>query len=147
MTKKMRTLDRLKEARRRLRDVAAGAHAVADAHRADAARAHTEAVQHLSDELDGALARLSAASDVRTLYRLQDDVHAARVGVNTAAQVAKKAEVESERRRVLLAARARELKLTEELYERSREAFAKAEQKHEQKLSDDLGATRATRGE
>ena len=147
MTKKMITLSRLKDARRRLRDVAAGAHAVADAHRLQATDAHSVAVQVLTDELDGAFARLEAASDVRTLFRFEDDVHAARAGVHVAALVVAKAEAESERRRAALASRARDLKLTEELYERSRDAFAKAEQKHEQKLSDDLGATRAARGE
>ena len=91
MTKKIRTLGRIREARRRLRDVAAGHHAEADAARLQAADAHESATQALTDDLDGAFVRLAAAINVRPLLRFEDDVNAARASVRVAAAAAAQA--------------------------------------------------------
>jgi hypothetical protein len=133
-------LARLSEARRRLRDVAAGTHARADAVHLEAQRAHDDAAQALESELDGALDRLGATRSVDGLIRFVEEIGSARLRVEDHGREAAQLGAAAEESRQALRGRARELKLAERLLERQRAVMARAEQRREQHLTDERAA-------
>jgi hypothetical protein len=135
-------LTRLSEARRRLRDLAAGEQALADAARARAVAAHRSAEHHLDRELDGAMTRLADVYDIRELIHFADGVRHAREHVAHAAATAAAATAAAESRVVALRGRARELKVAERLLDRQRAAVSRAEQRREQLLTDERAVVR-----
>lgn len=142
MTIKPRVVRALKDARTRLRDVAAAAHstAVASAERTGEFLAQEE--DTLEVALDAAPASLAAA---RTVYDLEDvgeDTGVYRIAVADAAAKHASAVKHTETTASQLQVRARQLRVAERLVERVETHHARREASAEQRGSDDLAARR-----
>jgi hypothetical protein len=139
MTKPVR-IARLVMARRKLRDVAAGELAEADLETAAAA------AQQLSAEatLEAAYSPsgLAAIARARDLLLLEDERHAARADVRTAAEKVEAARVASAKQRSRLMGRERELRLAEELHDRAIDERNARLDRAEQGEHDDRSAAR-----
>lgn len=142
MTIKPRVVRALKDARTRLRDVAAAAHASALAAAEDTA-------EHLRVEEDTLEMALDEASDTlveaRSIYDVEEvgeDTGVHRIAVADAQARHAKAIDDSEITGVYLRATARQLRVAEKLVERSETYHAKREAVAEQRGSDDLAGRR-----
>ncbi len=134
----MQMLGRLKDTRKRVRDVAAAVAAGAEAKRIEAAE-HTEDAAEALDELyRDAATRFVAADTVRGLWQYEleragatEHLRAAEMGLVEAARHA-------ELRRQELAHKERDLRRAEKVMERQKLHDAQKERKAEQKASDDI---------
>jgi flagellar export protein FliJ len=142
---KLQVLGRVLNARRRLRDAAAGELAVAEAEQAAADERHTEAVAGVADVRDGVNDRLNEVRSVRALWAFEHE-HLVAVGQRDEARVAVQvAKDESQRYRDRLIVRARELKTAEKVVDRTHAGIKTDERKAEQKTNDDLSGSRVRR--
>jgi flagellar export protein FliJ len=148
VTKKgrLQMLGRVREARKRLRDAAAGDLAAAEAEMAEADERHEEAIAGLDEVKDRVVAELAEARTVLALWAYEHEHRVAAGNVTDAARVVEVAREESARHRAVLVTRARELKTAEKVIDRTRADVRSDERRAEQKLSDDLSG-RARRDE
>ena len=147
MTKKakLHILGRVRDARKRLRDVAANDLAVAEAAETAADERHIEAAAHVDEMRDGVGERLNEARSVRALWIFEHE-HLAAVHLREEARVAVEvAEEETQRYRSRLGVRARELKTAEKVIDRTRTGLRHDEKRAEQRSNDDLTGARARR--
>ncbi|HKA91031.1 MAG TPA: hypothetical protein VKE22_25390 [Haliangiales bacterium] len=138
MTKKLKMLGRIKDTRKRVRDVAAAVAAGAEAQRIEAAEKKEGAADALDELYRDAASRFTAAETVRGLlqYELErahatEHLRAAEMGLVEAARHA-------ELRRQELARKEVELRRAEKVMERQKLHDAQKERKAEQKASDDI---------
>jgi hypothetical protein len=143
---KLKLLGRVRVARQRLRDHAAGEYAVAEAAEiaADERRDHAEA--GVDEVKDAAIEKLPEARTVRVLWTLEHEQDLARHQLREAETAARAARDESERQRQLLARRARELKTAEKVIDQTRKGLQRDESRAEQRSNDDM-ASRGRRDE
>lgn len=147
MKAKLGLLDRVREARRRLRDSAAGTFAEAEAEHTLATERHTAAEAGLDEVHDAAATRLASTRTVRELLVLD---HERRMAINLLADAKQEvvvARAESDRRRARLQQHARELRVAEKVIDKTRALVAADEKRAEQRSSDDLAAARRPRDE
>ena len=142
MTIRPRAVRALKDVRTRLRDVAAATAAVANDARDNSHLALVRENEKLDDYLDGAADELSAARTVHELHQVAETTGVYRLDIVDAA--ARHAEMEQA---ALAAAehlrhQARQLRRAEKLQERVTEHLTKVEARGEQRLNDDISATR-----
>ncbi len=142
MTKKARLLllDRVRNARRRLRDAAAGELATAEAEEALADERRTDAETDVDEVKDAAMARLPDAKTVRVLWALEHEHVLALTLLREADEAARLARDESARQRAHLVARARELKTAEKAMDKTRAGLVHDERRAEQRSNDDLAS-------
>jgi hypothetical protein len=136
MTKPVR-IARLVMARRKLRDLAAGELAEADLQTRRATEYHITAEAVLEETLRGT--PVERAVD---LLLLEDERQFARADVKAAAEKLEAARAVSDKQRVRLVAREKDLRLAEELHERAIDARNERIGRHEQGESDDRSAAR-----
>ena len=142
MIKQLRTLTRV---RRRLRDVAAGAFALADLE----TRATTLQVESIGEArralIDGAPARILGGSDANELLLIEMERGAADRLVASAIERRVASEKVSEARRAALVRGEAGLRTAERLFERAIDVFDEAVRRDEQRTTDDLVAARSRR--
>ena len=142
---RMGLLRRVGEARRRLRDAAAG-----DLAGSDTRLQHTQAEQASADDqlsslLDDAAARFARVQAASGLMLADEEREAATLHLVRTGQAVQLAAAEREKRRVQLERRERELRTTEKLLEAERVERRHDERRGEQALADDLGGAKAWR--
>jgi hypothetical protein len=142
---KPRVVRALKDARARLRDVAAAAHATAAATRDRCADAVRDEHASLETTLDDAAASLARARTVHELDRVADATVASRLAVADALARHDDAAAASATTAAHLRVRARQLRTAERLVERVDDHRAEREARAEQHGNDDLAARRAGR--
>lgn len=142
MTKrgKLRLLGRVRVARLRMRDHAAGEYAVAEAAEMAADERRSDAEADVDDVKDAAIGKLPEARTVRVLWTLEHEHDLAVIQLREAEKAAQLARGESERQRLLLARRARELKTAEKVIDRTRKGLQRDEHRAEQRSNDDLAS-------
>jgi len=142
---KLHILGRVRDARKRLRDVAANDLAGAEARELAADERHDEATAHVEEMRDNVGERLSEARSVRALWIFEHE-HLAAVHIREEARVAVEvAEEETQKYRSRLGVRARELKTAEKVIDRTRTGLRSDEKRAEQKTNDDLTGARSRR--
>lgn len=147
MTKKakLHVLGRVRDARKRLRDVAANDLATAEAQQFAADERHTEAAAHVDEVRDRVGDRLNEARSVRALWIFEHE-HLVAVHQREEARVAVEvAEEETQKYRSRLGTRARELKTAEKVIDRTRTGLRHDEKRAEQRSNDDLTGARPRR--
>jgi flagellar export protein FliJ len=143
---RLKLLGRVKDARQRLRDAAAGELAVADAEMAEAVERRSDAAAELTEVKEGVVARLAEAQTVRALWEFESEHHIAQLILKKAEEEAEKARLLREEQRTHLMQRARELKTAEKVIDKTRAGLRSDERRAEQRMTDDL-AGRARRDE
>jgi flagellar biosynthesis chaperone FliJ len=142
MTIRIRVVRALKDARTRLRDVAAAAHSTAAAVRDHSARELRDEHATLQAALDDAAAMLAAARTVHELDRVADSTGVYRLSVADATERHAAATTASETTADRLRERTRQLLTAERLVERVEDRRAKREARAEQRGADDMAARR-----
>lgn len=142
MTIKPRVVRALRDARTRLRDVAAAAHSTTAAARDQRARELADEHGALEDALDQAATTLSAARTIDAVARVAESTGAYRLAVADAAHRHDAAVVASDATASKLRERTRQLRTAERLVEIVDDHRAKREATAEQRGSDDLAARR-----
>lgn len=145
MSKKLKLMHKLVDARKRLRDVASASLAAAENDRLSALIRTEDAQSERRTLLDEAAARLQAARSVDDLVRFEAERALAEHIVHHREQeLARSAEI-AEARRVVLNEKTRSMRTSERILEREKKLIAGEERKDEQKSSDDLASTKFTR--
>lgn len=142
MTIKPRTIRSVRNARERLRDVAAARHAHSWQAREIAAEQLEREHDTLDDFLDEAPTILAAATGVHDLDRLADSTSELRLAVESAATASEAADQANERTGHELRERTRQLRSAERLAERVDRERRVLDARTEQHLCDDLVAAR-----
>jgi flagellar biosynthesis chaperone FliJ len=143
MTKlKPRVVRALKDARTRLRDVAAAAHSTTSAARDRSARSLQDHSDSLEAALDNAAGTLAAARTVHELDRVADATGVYRLSVADATERHAVATAASETTANRLRERTRQLRTAERLVEIVEEHRARREARAEQYGADDMAARR-----
>lgn len=142
MTVSRRTIRALREARQRLRDVAAAEHGVTTQAREDAERQLDGARTELQAFLDEAAAVISEIRSVHDLEGIADIVTAHQADIDAAAQHHAQKVAETEASAARLRERTRQLKTAEKLVEVANKQHADHEARTEQRGSDDLSGSR-----
>jgi hypothetical protein len=142
----LRLLKRVHDARRRIRDVAAGEAAVADALHAEAIDGRDRAQGALDGAFAAAPERIAAAGRAAELLAMELERTAARQAVVEAEKARAEAERAAEARRQVLAAKEREVRSLEKAIERTRGVLVVGERRAEQGANDDLSGSRRGRG-
>lgn len=142
MTIKPRVIRALKDARTRLRDVAAAAHSTTAAVRDQRARELADEHDALESALDQATHTLSAARTVDAVARVAESTGAYRLAVADATQRHAAAVVASDATATKLRERTRQLRTAERLVELADDNRARREATAEQRGADDLAARR-----
>lgn len=140
MTKKLRVVRALVDARTRMRDLAAAAHTSATATRDLAAQTLSDEEEALETHLDGAAETLSAVTSVYDIDRVTAVAHAYRFAVVDAGQRHAEASAASDAAAKKLNDRTRQLRTAEKLKEIIQEHRSKHEARNEQRAIDDLAA-------
>lgn len=143
MSARTRLFDRVAVARRRLRDGAAAVAAAAEQVTREATSAQAEADEAIAVHEADATARYLAARGARDLLAYADERSLHRKDVELAGERVVKARSASDVARTALASRARDLEVIERKARELRTHEAAEAAKTEQKLLDDLGATRS----
>ncbi len=144
---KLGTLQRLQRARKQLRDVAAARAGQAAVVVSEARAARTDAEEALRQAHRAAEGQLLAANGVLALERVAMDLGSAKVVVRRAEEQAAHAAAAERARRKELQRAERSLRQSDELCEREKQAQSQRVAKHEQRVADDLAATRFRRFE
>jgi len=142
MTIKPRVVRALKDARARLRDVAAAAHSTASAHSDRSARELAGEHESLSSALDAAVDDLAAARTVHDLDQVAAATSEYRMSLAEAMQRHAEAAAATETAADHLRVRTRQLRTAERLVDRVEEHRAKREARAEQHRADDLAGRR-----
>lgn len=142
MTMKIRVVRALKNARTRLRDVAAAAHSTAAVNRDRSAQELQDEHDSLEAALDEAADSLAAARNVHELDRVAEATELYRLSVADAAQRHQVALAASEITADALRERTRQLRTAERLYERVEHRRARRESRAERTRADDMAARR-----
>lgn len=142
MTMKPRVVRALRDARTRLRDVAAAAHSTTSAVRDQRARELADDHEALEDALDEAATTLSAARTIDEVARVAESTGAYRLAVVDATQRHDAAVAQTVTTADKLRERTRQLRTAERLVEIVDDHRAKREASAEQRSSDDLAARR-----
>lgn len=142
MTIKPRVVRALKDARTRLRDVAAAAHAVALADAEDTAEHLKIEEDTLEMALDDAATTLAEARSVYDLDEVEEVTGVYRIAVADAQVRHAEAIGHSETTGEHLRVRARQLRTAERLVERVEDIHARHEARAEQRGADDMAARR-----
>lgn len=142
MTIKPRVVRALKDARTRLRDVAAAAHSTASAERDRSARALEGEHESLNAALDAATDALAAARTIHELDRVAAVTSADRLSVAEAMQRHADATAATETAAGRLRERTRQLRTAERLVDLVEQRRARRESRNEQRRTDDLTARR-----
>ncbi len=145
MKARLDVLGRIKEARGRLRDLAAGMTAAADAEHERASVAHDDAASERDELLGSAPARLGAAQGIGEFFLLEAERAAAEAVLRARAAEVARAKAESDARRAALRDRAKALRVSEKVIEKVRTRLATDERKREQVVNDELSSARLTR--
>jgi flagellar biosynthesis chaperone FliJ len=142
MTIKPRTVRALKDARTRLRDIAAAAHSTAAAHSNRSARELEDESESLEAALDEATQELAAATTVHELDRVAATTGEYRLSVADAIERHAVAAAATETAAGQLRERIRQLRTAERLLEIIEERRAHAESRADQRRTDDLNSRR-----
>lgn len=142
MTIKPRVVRALKDARARLRDVAAAEHSTASAQADSAARALEDEHESLQSALDAASDALAGARTVHELDRVAAHTSEFRLSVAEAMQRHADAAAVTETTAGRLRERTRQLRTAERLVDRVERYRAKRESRAEQHRTDDLTGRR-----
>ena len=142
MTIKMRTIRALKNARARLRDVAAAEHSMASVIRDRSAQALQDEHASLATTLDDAAELLAAARTVHDLDRVAEGTVVSRLSVADAAERHQAALTASMSTADRLRERTRQLRTAERLTEIVEHRRAKRESRSERHRLDDMVARR-----
>jgi flagellar biosynthesis chaperone FliJ len=142
MTIKPRTVRALKDARTRLRDIAAAAHSTAAAHRDRSARELEGEHESLEAALDAATEVLAAARTVHELDQVAATTGSYRLLVADAVERHEMAAAATETAACHLRERTRQLRTAERVLELVEERRARRESRAEQRRTDDLSARR-----
>jgi flagellar biosynthesis chaperone FliJ len=142
MTIKPRTVRALKDARTRLRDIAAAAHSTAAAHSDRSARELEDEHESLQAALDEATQELAAATTVHELDRVAATTGEYRLSVADAIERHAVATAATETAAGQLRERIRQLRTAERLLEIIEERRAHAESRADQRRTDDLNSRR-----
>ena len=145
MKARLDVLGRIKEARRRLRDLAAGGAAVADAAHERATEEHDDAARVRDEILDDASGRIFNASGIADLLLIEHERAAAEALVHDRARDVVAAQKVRDEHRLILRDKARALRVSEKVVARVRAGLHTAERKREQNDSDELVSGRAAR--
>jgi flagellar biosynthesis chaperone FliJ len=142
MTIKPRVVRALRDARTRLRDVAAAEHSTSSAARDRTARELADEHDALEGALDQAAGALAAARTVHDVARVAETTGAYRIAVDEAAQRHQVAVAATETTADRLRERTRQLRTAERIVEIVDDHRARTEATAEQRGSDDLAARR-----
>ena len=142
MTIRIRVVRALKDARTRLRDVAAAAHSTAAAIRDRSARELRDEHDSLQAALDQAAGSLAAARTVHDLDRVAESTGVYRLTLADAAERHAVATTASETTADRLRERTRQLRTAERLVEQVEDRRSKREARAEQRGADDMAARR-----
>ena len=142
MTIRPRAVRALRDARSRLRDVAAAHATVANAARDHSHLALVGEHDKLEEHLDGAAGELSSARTVHDLGRVAESTGVHRLDIIDANARLEQAQRHAEAANERLRDSSRSLRLAEKLEERVNDNLAKTEARGEQRLNDDLAARR-----
>ena len=141
MTIKPRVVRALRDARTRMRDVAAAAHSTTTAARAHSAQQLADHQHALEAALDGATPTLAAARHIYELDRVAEDTGVYRLAVVDAGSAHHQAVVANDVTGDKLRERTRQLRTAERLVEMVDDVRAKREATAEQRSCDDLAST------
>lgn len=142
MTIKPRVVRALRDARTRLRDVAAAAHSTATAESDRSARALEGEHETLQAALDAATDALATARTIHDLDRVADHTSEYRMSLGEAMQRHADAAAATETAASRLRERTRQLRTAERLVDRVERHRARRESRAEQRRTDDLTARR-----
>lgn len=142
MTIKPRVARALKDARTRLRDVAAAAHSTASAQSDRSARQLEAEQQTLESALDEAASALATATSVLELDRVADTTGAYRLSLADAMQRHADLAAVTQTTADRLRERTRQLKTAERVVELVEERRARSESRAEQRRTDDMASRR-----
>ena len=145
MNAKLRAIRKVREARRRLRDHAAAATVAAEQHLTQAAEDRELAEDGLERIIDGANSRLVERPNATVLMLFDDERTRAVRNIDHAGEAVLTAQGESEKARNALRLRERDLRSSEKLMDRMRAEQEATLARGEQRLADDLSATRLRR--
>lgn len=129
----------LREARTRMRDVAAAEHAVAQSGQHDAAKRLETEHQSLADTIDGAGAQLANARNVHDLDQVAMMINAHKYAIDAAVKTHDDAKAAAELTAGKLRERARQLATAERIVEIAVKTRSDSEARHEQRTTDDIG--------
>lgn len=142
MKRKIMMLHRLTTARKRMRDIASSASQHAEEARLQAERVEMSAQSELETLLDDAEARFAAASHANELLMFAREHAHAKTALEGARTAADRRRSEAEKKRAILAERARELKTSERVRDRLVAELDSKIKQSEQKTADDLAAAK-----
>jgi len=142
VTKKLRVVRALVDARTRMRDVAAAAHSTAAAQRDHAARALSDEQAALESHLDGAVDALASVRHIHELDRVAESTGVYRFAVADAHVRHVEAHAASEATAGKLRDHTRQLRTAERLVDVIEEHRTKQEARAEQRGHDELAARR-----
>lgn len=145
MTIKPRVVRALRDARTRLRDVAAAEHSTTSAMRERAAQTVVERQHDLRTALDNAGTTLAAARTIWEVDRVAEDTGVHRFAVVDASTAHHKAIVANDATADRLRERARQLRTAERLVEMVDDFRAKQEATAEQRSADDMASSASGR--
>jgi flagellar export protein FliJ len=142
MSRKLKVLARVRDARQKQRDASAADASVAEAHEHAAGRASDDAADALEALLDQSAARLASASGVHALLDLESERHTLSRYLDEARRAHEQAMQRGNAARALLREKERALRTSEKLIEREQTGRERAEQREEQRATDDFVSAR-----
>ncbi len=144
MTRKLKVLGRVRDARLRQRDVTAAETSLVEALERDAELQRDQARHDLEMLYEHATARLERASDVRHLLELESERYALGARVEEARKAYEAAVVRGNHARQVLRDHERALRTSEKVIEREQSGLDQTERRDEQRTSDDFVGGRRT---
>lgn len=142
MTIDPKTVKALRNARERLRDVAAANHTTASGHRERAAAAVAAEHATLTAKLDAATMALARATSLADIHAIHDEIAAHRAAIIDAEHAHHRATTDSDATAAQLRERTRELRTVERAIETDRRDRNDRAQRGEQRGHDDLSGRR-----
>jgi flagellar export protein FliJ len=142
MSRKLKVLARVREARQKQRDASAADASVAEAHEHAAERAREDAKDALEALLEQSAVRLASASGAHALLDLESERHTLNRYLEEARRAHEQAVQRGNVARALLREKERSLRTSDKLIEREKTGLERAEQREEQRASDDFVSAR-----
>ncbi len=142
MTRKLKVLGRVRDARQKQRDLSAAEASAAEAHEYAAELERERARQALEALYEQSAARLQAAGGVRALLELESERHSLTHYLEETRRAHEQAVQRGNEKRAALREHERALRTSEKLIEREETTLDSAERRDEQRATDDFVAGR-----
>jgi flagellar biosynthesis chaperone FliJ len=144
MTRKLKVLGRVRDARQKQRDAQAAVASQVEAAERDAEWQREQARHELDELYENAAERLAAANGVNSLLALEEERHLLTHYLDEARLAHEAAVARGNQARAVLREYERMLRTSEKLIEREETGLHKQEQREEQRSTDDFVAGRRT---